>query len=271
VSILAKLLNGLTFRRACAAATVALLCACSGSKGGTVATGSDALPSDSANRSIVITSHDLKRIVAWGPKGKTAVAQCPQGYKVVAGGSSSNDGSFVGTGYADSNRNAWIVKPDSNATAESFATCAMKGGVGTKFEWRFASPSNGLAGAQCHVGYTLVTGYSSGTVSDSWFNPDTSTFWVSGGGTAWASCVRNNAGVVIRHAWNKSQKPKAVYAGCGNGDTAIGGSMGNSAWPGPPIQEHPGVGASPGMQGYAGWWTFSNALNQLTWVACVAT
>ncbi len=226
---------------------------------------------DAAGVSQTVTSSDFKRIAAWGAKGKLAVVQCPQGYKVVAGGSASSDGSFVGTGYADSNRTAWIVKPNSSASAEAFATCISKKGNGQSFRWRSAGPLSGLAAAQCRSGYMLVTGYASGSVTASWFDPSTNTYWVSGGATAYASCARNSAGVVIKHAWNKSQKPKTVFAGCGQGYTAIGGAMGNSAWPGPPIQEHPGSASGPGTHGYAGWWTFSNALNELTWAACVRT
>ncbi|HYL27867.1 MAG TPA: hypothetical protein VEW74_08525, partial [Candidatus Nitrosotalea sp.] len=175
----------------------------------------------------------------------------------------------VGTGYAGSNHTAWLVKPDSSASAESFATCASRAGAGKYFLWRSAAPTSGLAAAQCHVGYTLVTGYGTGTVSTSWFAASTNTFWVGGGGTAYASCVRNGVGIVIKHAWNTSQKPKNVFAGCGTSYTVIAGSMGDNAWPGPPVQEHPGLPSSPGQHGYRGWWTFSNAQNELTWAACV--
>ncbi|HMF28902.1 MAG TPA: hypothetical protein VKE42_09025, partial [Candidatus Cybelea sp.] len=74
-------------------------------------------------RSETLRSKDFKRIAAWGAKGKPALAQCPQGYKVIAGGSSSSDGSFVGTGYASDGRGAWVVKPRGSASAEAFATC----------------------------------------------------------------------------------------------------------------------------------------------------
>jgi hypothetical protein len=231
--------------------------------------GANALAPDSM-RSQVITSKDFARVAAWGTEGQLAVAQCPQGFKVVAGGSSSSDGSAVGTGYAESNGNGWVVKPDSTARAEAFATCVNKA-TRKDFRWRYAAPVSGLAGAQCRKGYMLITGYGSGTVSTSWFDPGTNTYWVGGGGTAWASCVRNTAGVVIKHAWNKSGKPKNVFAGCGTGYTVLGGAMGDTAWPGPPIQQHPGVESGPGIHGYDGWWTFSNAMNELTWAACVKT
>jgi hypothetical protein len=117
----------------------------------------------------------------------------------------------------------------------------------------------------------LVTGFGTGTVKTSWYDGSSNTYWVSGGGTAFASCAVNGIGVVIRHAWNHSQKPKNVYAGCGKGYSVIGGAMGDNAWPGPPIQQHPGVESSPGIHGFDGWWTFSNALNELTWAACVPT
>jgi hypothetical protein len=224
---------------------------------------------NSAVRSQTLHAKDFKRVAAWGSKAKPAVAQCPQGYKVIAGGSSSNDGSFVGTGYANYGRSAWIVKPQGSATAEAFATCVARKGAGTSFEWRLGYPLSGLASAQCRVGQILVTGYGIGTVHASWFNPDTNTYWVNGGGTAYASCVRGDAGITIRHAWNQSQHPKTVFAGCGTGNAVIGGAMGDSAWPGPPIQQHPGVASSPGVHGYRGWWTFSNAKNELTWAACV--
>jgi len=214
---------------------------------------------------------DFKRIAAWGAKGKLAVVQCPQGYEVVAGGSSSSDGSSVGTGYLDSNGTGWIVKPNSNASAEAFATCVNKATTGRSFMWQSSYPSTGVSAAQCPLGSKLVTGYASGNPSASWFDSNTNTYWVTGNGTANASCVLNDAGIVIKHAWNKSQKPKTVFAGCGSGYSAIGGAMGNSAWPGPPIQQHPGNASSPGSHGYAGWWTFSSALNELTWVACVKT
>ena len=228
-----------------------------------------ALPVGFSARNEMVTISDFKRVVAWGSKGKSAIAQCPQHFKVVAGGSSSNDGSSVGTGHADTNVDGWVVKPNSNASAEAFASCVLRGRVGANFVWRSSAPSNGIAGAQCHGGEMLITGYGSGTVTASWFDPRTNTYWVTGGGTAYASCARTRLGVVIRHAWNKSQKPKTVYAGCGDGYTVIGGAMGDNAWPGPPIQQHPGVGSNPGQHGYKGWWTFSNALNELTWAACV--
>jgi hypothetical protein len=238
----------------------------------TTSQGSWALPQGfSTVRDETVTISDFKRIVAWGSKGKSAIAQCPQHYKVVAGGSSSSDGSFVGTGYADTNVNGWVVKPDSSASAEAFATCVLRGRIGNQFHWRSSAPVSGIAGAQCRGGYILITGYGRGTVSASWFDPRTNTYWVTGGGTAYASCARKRLGIAVKHAWNKSQKPKAVYAGCGDGYTVIGGAMGDDAWPGPPVQQHPGIGSDPGQHGYKGWWTFSNALNELTWAACVQT
>jgi hypothetical protein len=218
-----------------------------------------------------VTASDFKQVAAWGGEGKPAVAQCAQGYKVIAGGTSSSDGSPVGTGLPDSNRTGWVVKPsNSKASAEAFATCIARKGPGTGFQWRSGYPTSGLAAAQCHVGYMLITGYGSGTVTASWFDPDTNTYWVSGGGTAYASCARSDLGIIIKHAWNQSQKPKSVFAGCGSGYSVIGGSMGDSAWPGPPIQEHPGDASAPSAHGFHGWWTFSNALNELTWAACVS-
>jgi hypothetical protein len=271
LSFFERPVTGASIKTACAVAIASsVLCACSGGRGSLPMPPSTDVPSsDSAVQSRGVTASDFKRIAAWGSKGKLAVVQCPQGYKVIAGGSSSSDGSFVGTGYADSNRTGWIVKPDSSASAEAFATCVSKRGVGESFRWRAAGPASGLASAQCRVGYMLISGYGTAPVTASWFDPTTNTYWVSGGGTAYASCARNTTGIVIKHAWNKSQKPKDVYAGCGNGYTVIGGAMGNSAWPGPPIQEHPGVASGPGVHGYDGWWTFSNALNELTWAACV--
>ncbi len=229
------------------------------------------LGSASGVQSQAVTSADFKRIAVWGSKGVPAVAQCPQGYKVIAGGSSSSNGSFVGTGHAEPNLNSWVVKPDSGASAEAFATCVSLKRAGPSFRWVTGPSISGLAGAKCGPDRTLVTGYGVGAVTTSWFNQTTNTYWVSGGGTAYASCARNGAGVVIRHAWNKSQKPKTVYAGCGKGYTVIGGAMGDGAWPGPPIQQHPGASSGPGVHGYAGWWTFSNAQNELTWAACVQT
>ncbi|MGC1380120.1 MAG: hypothetical protein WA814_03740 [Candidatus Baltobacteraceae bacterium] len=217
----------------------------------------------------VVTISDFKRVVSWGSKGVSAVAQCPSGYLVVAGGSSSSDGSSVGTGHADLYRNGWVVKPDSGASAEAFATCAARKIARKAFRWRSAGPVSGLAAAQCGPHFMLVTGYGLGTVTASWFDQSTNTYWIGGGGTAYASCARDDAGIAIKHAWNRSQKPKTVYAGCGDGYTAIGGAMGDSQWPGPPIQQHPGLSSGPGTHGYAGWWTFSNALNELTWAACV--
>ena len=224
-----------------------------------------------ARSSPAVTSNDFKRVAAWGSTGAPAVAQCPQGYKVVAGGSSSSNGSFVGTGYASTALDAWIVKPASNASAESFATCVAHRVGRADFKWKTGGPSSDVAAARCPAGYVLVTGYGVGAIKASWFDSNTNSYWVTGGGTAYASCVRGDAGVIIKHAWNESQNPKTVYAGCGSGYTAIGGSMGDSQWPGPPIQQHPGDESSPGTHGYDGWWTFSNASNELTWAACVPT
>lgn len=222
-------------------------------------------------RAHVVTSASFKRIAAWGAKGLLAVAQCPTGYKVIAGGSSSSNGGAVGTGYADTHSNAWIVKPPSGASAEAFATCFLKSAGERTFQWRSAGSSSGVAAARCRTGYILTTGYAKGTAEASWFDGKTNTYWVTGGGIAYASCARSDAGIVIKHAWNRSQKPKAVYAGCDTSYTVIGGSMGDSAWPGPPIQEHPGDASGPATHGYGGWWTFSNAANELTWAACVRT
>jgi hypothetical protein len=241
------------------------LAACSGSKNLAMPTESNAVAP------LTISSADFKQIAAWGSKGQQAVAQCPQGYRVVAGGSSSSDGTFVGTGFPDSTHSAWVVKPESGASGEAFASCLRASLARKTFRWVSATPASGLAAAQCRPNYMLVTGYGTGTVKTSWFNPATNTYWVGGGGTAYASCARLDSGIVIRHAWNQSQKPLNVFAGCGSGYTVIGGAMGDSAWPGPPIQEHPGIKAGPGHHGYAGWWTFSNAQNELTWAACVKT
>jgi hypothetical protein len=250
---------------------LAVFSACSSAKDGSaIPLGDNALTNDSAVRSLGVTSADFKQISTWGAKGTLAVAQCPPGFKVVAGGSSSNNGSSVGSGYASSSPNGWIVKPESNATALAFATCASRAVAHADFRWRSGLPTSGIAAAQCRTGYTLVTGYGMGTTTASWFDPNTNTFWVAGGGVAYASCVRSDAGVIIKHAWNQSQNPKSVYAGCGTGYTVIGGSMGDNAWPGPPLQEHPGVQSNPGVSGSNGWWTFSKAMNELTWAACVS-
>jgi hypothetical protein len=254
--------------RAIAVALMALS-GCSGSRGAST------IPPDLSTQAEAqpqaVSSSEFKRIATWGAKGKIAVAQCPQGYRVVAGGSSSSDGSFVGTGYANSKFDSWYVHPDSNASAEAFASCLPRAIARTDFRWHSSGSISGLAGAQCRRGFTLVTGFGLGTITNAWFNASTNTYWVSGGAVAYASCARVSAGVVIKHAWNKSQKPKSVYAGCGSGYSAIGGSMGDNQWPGPPVQEHPGVASGPGQHGYAGWWTFSNAMNELTWAACVPT
>ncbi|HZV77092.1 MAG TPA: hypothetical protein VFF63_04970 [Candidatus Babeliales bacterium] len=229
------------------------------------------VPGAQQAKAVTLTFSDFKEQAVWGSKGQPAIAQCPRDYKVIAGGSSSNNGTSVGTGYASSNLGSWIVTPNEGASAEAFASCIKKKPNGLRFAWRSGFANNGVAGASCPAGYTLVSGYGQGTVKASWFDPNTDTYWVTGGGTAYASCVRNNAGIVIRHAWNNSQNPKAVYAGCGSGYSVIGGAMGDNQWPGPPIQQHPGVQSSPGTPGYAGWWTFSNAANELTWAACVPT
>jgi len=244
------------------------LSACSGSSGGlapvTTTAAQQAQP-------LTLTASDFTQIAVWGSKGQPAIAQCPRGDKVIAGGSSSNNGTSVGTGAANSDYTSWIVTPESGASAEAFASCIKRGPGGTLFAWRIAGSANGIAGAQCPAGYLIVTGYGQGTVKASWPDPNTNTYWVTGGGDAYASCVRNSAGVVGAHAWNKSQNPKAVYAGCPGGYTVIAGAMGDNQWPGPPIQQHPGVESSPGIHGYNGWWTFSNAANELTWASCVHT
>lgn len=216
-----------------------------------------------------LTSSDFKLIVRWGSQGQPAVAACPQGYKVIGGGSSSSDGSFVGTGYPTSSHAGWVVKIGAGASAEAFATCVAVKLYHATFRWRTGMPISGIATAQCRPGFVAVTGYGLGSVKASWFDPGTNAFWVTGGGTAYVSCARNDAGVLIKHAWNQSQKPKTVFAGCGTGYAVIAGSMGDSQWPGPPIQQHPGVPGSPSAHGNHGWWTFSNAQNELTWAACV--
>ena len=269
MSISSESLARLSFKNA-RTAVVALiaLSACSGSRD------ASAIPPDlsmAGAQPQTLNSSEFKRIAAWGSKGKIAVAQCPQGYKVVAGGSSSSDGSFVGTGYASSKFDSWYVKPDSSASAEAFASCLPRAIARHYFQWLSIGSISGVAGAQCRAGYTLVTGFGFGSISGSWFNASTNTYWVSGGGISYASCARVAAGVIIKRAWNKSQKPKSVYAGCGSGYSVIGGAMGDTQWPGPPTQEHPGVASGGGKSGYDGWWTFSKAMNELTWAACVPT
>jgi hypothetical protein len=252
--------------RALNVALIAVLTACS--------SGSLSLPagpsaaSDAVQPAVTIAN--FKRVVAWGPKGTVAVAQCPPGYKIVAGGSSSSNGASVGTGFADFPSNAWIVKPPSNASAEAFASCVGSKEYHKTFRWISAGPipSSNLAEADCPHGWLVVTGFGvQGTVTASWVNGNT--YWVEGGAIAYASCARPNDGVIVVSAWNKSQKPKTVYAGCGSGYTDIGGSMGDVTWPGPPIQQHPGLASGPATHGYSGFWTFSNANNELTWASCV--
>jgi hypothetical protein len=222
-------------------------------------------------RPLLVTSSDFVRVAVWGAKGEIAIAACPRGYNVVAGGSSSSNGTAVGAGYANTTFTQWIVKPMGSATAESFATCTPRKLYHAAFMWRYGTPVSGLASAQCRSGFDSITGFSEGTATATWFDPGTATFWAAGGATAYVSCARSGAGVIIKHAWNKSQKPKAVYAGCGSGYTNIGGSDGDIQWPGPPLQEHPGIEQSPGKPGNDGWWTLTNALNDLTWAACVQT
>lgn len=256
--------------RAAFATTIVLanLCACSGGRTAGIPAG---IGSGDSVRSQVLLSSDFKHAAAWGSKGAPAVAQCPQGYRVIAGGSGSSDGSFVGTGSPSGNNEAWVAKPMGSASAEAFATCVAAKVAYHYFRWISAGPVSGIAAAQCVGGFTLVTGYNLGTAKASWFDASTNTYWVTGGASAYASCARPGAGILIRHAWNQSQNPKDVYAGCGTGYAVIAGAMGNTAWPGPPTQEHPGDASGPSVHGYHGWWTFSNAQNQLTWAACVKT
>src|SRR5579863_4317133 len=141
------------FERSALIIVMASLCACTGSATAPVP------PYGAAAhlRPLIVTAADVDRVVAWGPKGQVAVAQCPQGDKIVAGGSSSSDGSFVGTGYANSGNTAWIVKPSrSSASAEAFASCVVRGTAGQAFRWRSAFPNHRLASAQCRVGYVIV-------------------------------------------------------------------------------------------------------------------
>lgn len=241
---------------------LSILSGCSGAR-------TPAIPAGPNAHRQTVTAADFKRVVAWGSKGQLAIASCPQNYKVIAGGTSSNDGSFVGTGYANSKYTAWIVKPQAGASAEAFATCVEKGPIGLYFKWHDSTPVSDIADAQCPADENIVTGFGTGTVTNSWFDPSTNSYWVIGGGIAYAMCANSGVGIVVRHAWNKSQKPKTVYAGCGKGYEVVGGAMGDNQWPGPPIQQHPGIASGPGKNGYDGWWTFSNANNELTWAACV--
>jgi hypothetical protein len=216
-----------------------------------------------------LASSDFKHVVVWGSKGQPAVAACPQGYKVIGGGSSSSDGSVAGTGYATNAQAGWVVMATSGASAEAFATCVSNFVFRSSFRWRAGTAVRGIALARCRSGFDVVSGYGLGTVRSSWFDPGANAFFVTGGGTAHASCARSTSGIFIRHAWNQSQKPKTVFAGCGTGNVVVAGSMGDNQWPGPPIQQHPGDPGSPSAHGYRGWWTFSNAQNELTWAACV--
>ena len=110
-----------------------------------------------------MSSSDFKRVAAWGSKGKIAVAQCPEGYRVVAGGSSSSDGSFVGTGYANSKFDSWYVHPDSNASAEAFASCLPKVIARKYFRWRSCRidqrSSRCSMPARIHAHYRVRIGY----------------------------------------------------------------------------------------------------------------
>lgn len=245
---------------------LATLSACSGS--GTPLPGSAV---GNAARSQVLVGSDFKHVATWGYKGVAAIAQCPHNERAIAGGSSSSDGSFVGTGYPGTDNTSWVVKPDKTASAEAFATCISRVLFYRDFRSVIGGSVSGIASARCLSGFILVTGYNMGTAKASWFDQNANTYWVAGGGDSYALCARRDAGIVIKHAWNKSQKPKVVFAGCGKGYTVVGGAMGDTAWPGPPIQEHPGLPTGPASHGYSGWWTYSDALNELTWAACVTT
>ncbi|MGC1381982.1 MAG: hypothetical protein WA814_13280 [Candidatus Baltobacteraceae bacterium] len=220
-----------------------------------------------------LTFADFKTVAKWGTiAGAKVRAECGTGYEVVAGGSSSSDGSTIGTGSADDSGKAWVVQPESKAKGEAFATCVSISTMGSLFQLVSAKPTGpyGTASAKCGTGFMLITGYGRGPIKVSWFDPRSNTFSVRGGATSYASCVKSDDGVTIKNAWNKSQYPKSVYAGCGDGHKAIAGSMGDSGWPGPPVQSHPG-NANPGAHGSNGWWTFSHKENELTWAACVHT
>ncbi|HEY2553936.1 MAG TPA: hypothetical protein VGI15_01695, partial [Candidatus Cybelea sp.] len=117
-----------THARIMAVALVSLA-ACSGSKNLAMPTESSAVAPQS------ISKADFKQVAAWGSKGQKAVAQCPQGYRVVAGGSSSSDGSLVGTGVPDSTHTAWVVRPQSGASAEAFASCLRASLARKAFRW----------------------------------------------------------------------------------------------------------------------------------------
>jgi hypothetical protein len=232
------------------------------------------LPSAAQRAPIHVSAADFRWVSSWGAAGGTAIAQCPQSFKLIGGGSSSSDGSFVGAGHPVLGRTAWAVKAGSStAKALAQASCVSNTVAAAAFRWVSGAAVNDLAAAKCPANALLVTGYASTgstPIKGAWVNASTNTFFVEGGTTAHAMCALSGIGVWVHRAWNQSQKPMMVFAGCGSGNTVIGGTMGDNAWPGPPSQEHTGTASNPGTPSTNGWWVFSSADNAMSWATCVS-
>lgn len=237
--------------------------------------GSNAMPA--ANNAALLPHLSVKNFT-WvsktGTAGQKVAVQCPTGYRLIGGASSSVDGSAVGIGWAQPKRNKWWVQPSiSSAQAIAIASCVSTSVPKWDFVWRLQRSGAGIASVQCPSGYVLVTGYAKITAKaqqiTQTYVKNGDSFVVTGGARAGASCGKGSAGIVTFPKWGASQNPKQVYSPCGTGYSAIGGNTGTSQWPGPPIQQHRGT-SKPGVVGSAGWWVFAGGENVVSYAVCVA-
>lgn len=236
--------------------------------------GSNALP---AATNAALAPHLTVKKFTWvsqtGAAGQTVGVKCPNGYRLIGGGSSSVDGSPVGIGWGQPTKNTWWVQPSSNSVkAIAIASCVVKKGTKNLFTWVQNPSGGGVATVQCPNGYVLITGFAKITAQGQkitqTYVQNGNAFFVKGGASAGASCGKGAAGIATFPKWNTSLNPKQVYSPCGTGFSVIGGNTGSAQWPGPPIQQHRGT-SNPNVLGSAGWWVFADGQNVVSYAVCV--
>ena len=195
-------------------------------------------------------------VTQWGQSGGRAIAQCPAGTQLIAGGSNSSDGAAVGTGYADLNTNSWIVK-DTSSQPEAFASCADSV-VSGDFLWvPQQAGSDGIAEARCPAGFSVVTGFALGAKFQ-WIDATNQSYWATGNSTttAYASCTSlssangNKIAFVTKSA--PSQDPQQWTTGCPSNYKPIGGSFGTQQYPGGADRQFPTTDPGIGFKAYSG-------------------
>jgi hypothetical protein len=195
-----------------------------------------------------------------------ALAECPSGWTVIAGGGRNATDTGISGGTGTKNGNGWLVS--GSGLVNAFASC-VDSAYASDFVWegpQHLGPGAKQVNVDCPSGYPqLIMGYANGEDWEAGVYGTSPEHWAAGvyntgAISAYASCAKSSLGLYVHAIWT-GNSPGRTATGCPTGTPVlIAGSMGddlpnqNSFWPGPPSEEYPATSANL-------WWVWSGIAN----------